>query len=367
MRLITLIIKGTLALCACIYRTLHPGKEIWLFFSRPDELDGNAYALYKWTEKKKKCYFILKKDTVGFEKGMICWGSIRHFFLSAVASVHVFDIMQNGNIVSSRIRNVFNLPTKNVFLQHGMTRADIPLYHYENTAYDLAIATNHREFDYLQAAFHYPPQNLAITGMARHDDLLQYTSDKKFILIMPTWRKKLINIPPERFKTSAFYKQYHSLLNNEQLLSFLRKNNIKIRFYLHYMIHSQTDLFSDIPSEMVYETTDSVHELIRDCSLLITDYSSVAFDAALAGKPIIYYQFQVDTYDSTNSYFQYDKDGFGPVVQTEESLINQIIKLWNGSSFVRMPLYKKRSEQFFEFHDTNNCQRIFDKIEELLS
>lgn len=348
---------------ALVYRMAFP--DIWLFFSRPDEKDGNAYDLYRWAKDKKKCYFVIRKDSPQFEKGMVGWGSLKHYFLSAAAKVHVFDILQNGNLINRRRREIFHLKTKNVFLQHGVTRVDIPLYHYDRQRFDLCLACAHTEYSYLCHTFGYPKENVALTGFARFDDLLKNVSDKRYILIMPTWRWDLKQMNSDDFLKSEFHVRFQSLLRNRNLIEFMKRNNIGLRFYLHYMIHNRLDLF-DIPSDIeIYNATDSVHDLLRDCSLLITDYSSVFFDAAYAGKPLIYYQFQDDYYNSKESYFKYEEDGFGPVVKTEEDLINTIGSLWSESVFVQLPLYSDRCNSFFAYHDTDNCQRIYDSIVEL--
>ncbi|MDT9414117.1 CDP-glycerol glycerophosphotransferase family protein [Escherichia coli] len=43
-------------------------------------------------------------------------------------------------------------------------------------------------------------------------------------------------------------------------------------------------------------STGSIQTAFKDADLLITDYSSVAFDIAYMKKPIIYFQFDSDTF-----------------------------------------------------------------------
>lgn len=348
------------ALAAKVYRLFNP--DLWIIGSRPDEADGNALAFYYWVKDKKKCVFILNKDAPQYQNGMIPWNGIRHFFYSAVASVHIFDGAGSCSRFSNRLRDLFGLNTKQVFLSHGVTRCNIPWYNYSNTKFDLFAVVSQREFEYVNNILGYPEDHIALTGFARHDDLIKNCSDKRYVLIMPTWRLELKKITDEGFVNSLFYKKYQSLLNNNQFIEFLKDNNLRLRFYLHYMIRDKLKLFN-IPSDVeVYFETDSVHELVRDCSLLITDYSSVSFDAALIGKPVIYYQFQEDHYSQEDSYFKYAIDGFGPVVTKETELIQEIQGFWNGREFKQKQLYTDKRNSFFEFDDTNNCQRIYDSI-----
>lgn len=346
-----------------IYRLFHP--DIWLFFSRADESDGNAYALYKWAREKKKCYFIMNPHSSGFEADMIPHYSLKHYILSAAATVHAFDVVPAYNLVGERTRRIFHLKTKNVFLSHGPTRVDIPYYHYDRMRFCLFTTVGEKEACFVRQMFGYPEKNIAITGFARFDDLLENAADKKYILIMPTWHGDLKQMNPDEFKESDFYIAFQSLLKNQQFVDFLRDNGMGFRIYLHYMIKDKRDLF-EIPTDIaVYNDTNSVHELLRDCSLLITDYSSVSFDAALAGKPVVYYQFRDDQYNSAESYFQYERDGFGPVVRTEEQLTAAVKSCWNNGQFEQPETYQARVDSFFAYRDVNNCQRVYDAINAL--
>lgn len=347
---------------AVIYRRFHP--HIWLFFSRADETDGNAKTLFDWIGKKEECFFILDKKAKGYKKGMVALKSLKHLLYSAVAEAFVFDVSATCDLVGHRLRKLTGARAVYIFLQHGTIQTDIPLYHYSETKYDLVMTTSQGEFDFLQKTFGYPPNHVVLTGQARHDDLIENASDKKYILVMPTWRMELKDADSETFTESEYFKKLQSLLQNRDLLDLLRSTNTKICFYLHYMIRNRMPLFSLPPDELMYRETDSVHELIRDCSALITDYSSVAFDAALAEKPIVYYQFQKYHYDEENSYFGFERDGFGPVVTTEEELMNELKKFWSGENFTQLPQYRQRRDAFFDFKDTDNCKRIYAAIKQ---
>ena len=59
--------------------------------------------------------------------------------------------------------------------------------------------------------------------------------------------------------------------------------------------------------------------LYARCALLVTDYSSVAFNVAYIDRPVVYFQFDRDEmlggrHVGRKGYFEYERDGFGPVV-----------------------------------------------------
>ena len=100
--------------------------------------------------------------------------------------------------------------------------------------------------------------------------------------------------------------------------------------------------------------------------MLITDYSSIAFDFAYMNKPLIYYHFDYHEYrkkQHPEGYFKYENDGFGPIVETKENLCEYIDEIIDD--FKNTEKYEKRAKQFFDLRDKNNCKRVYEKIKEL--
>ena len=105
--------------------------------------------------------------------------------------------------------------------------------------------------------------------------------------------------------------------------------------------------------------------LFNNGSLLITDYSSVAFDFSYLYKPILYYQYSEDYhFDLNDSYFNYETMGFGEVVKSEDELVDLIVDYMDNDCEIK-DKYSKRIDEFFLYTDKNNCQRVYDKIKEL--
>ena len=357
------LLKAFITPLAYVYRLARP--RLWLFSSRPDEVDGNALALFEWAKDKQDCVYVLSRKAPQYRPDMIQWGGFRHLLLSAVARVHITDI-GNADFYGRKVRRFTGLKTKNVFLQHGVTRCSIPFYWFERTGFDLVLATSERECRFLTEEFGYPESRLALTGFPRHDDLIRNVSDRGYILVLPTWRNYLRNMSKEEFKADDFFVRLQSLLQNPALAAFLKSNNLKLCFKLHYMIRDKLPLFA-LPDEGVaYDAPYSIRELLRDCSMLITDESSVAFDAALAGKPVVYYRFEEGQYDLSTSYFQLERDGFGPVIGDEQELVDYVCGIWDGKRLVREPEYTQRADEFFAFKDADNCQRTYDAILKML-
>ena len=153
------------------------------------------------------------------------------------------------------------------------------------------------------------------------------------------------------------------MLENPQLLRLLEEGDLKLVFYPHIELQKELDKFK-APSERIILASwreYDVQELLMRCCLLITDYSSVFFDAGYMEKPVIYYQFDMEEFRKFHyqeGYFSYEEHGFGPVVQTEDALVDAV-KEAAGNSFRMRKKYLDRLEAFYPVRDELNCERTY--------
>ena len=118
---------------------------------------------------------------------------------------------------------------------------------------------------------------------------------------------------------------------------------------------------------VITEGTD-YSKLINNSAMLITDYSSVTFDFAHLYKPIVYAQFDRDSFYGNHlyekGYYSYERDGFGKICYDYESTVNAILETINND-FRLDDIYKDRIDKSFKYRDRNNCRRVLEAIEEL--
>ena len=60
-------------------------------------------------------------------------------------------------------------------------------------------------------------------------------------------------------------------------------------------------------------------------------------------------------------YFDYKRDGFGPVIPTAEGLVERIILLMENN-FAQDESYSRKADKFFTLRDGQNCRRIYEAI-----
>jgi CDP-glycerol glycerophosphotransferase (TagB/SpsB family) len=254
---------------------------------------------------------------------------------------------------------------KQVFLQHGIIKDDLAGLRYPRMKVDFFASGAKLEYDYLTSEYGHPEGVIQYTGLCRFDNLIRGNNPSSEILVMPTWRGS--NYPQgDRFYETAFYRQFQSILDNPSLLRLLEERDLKLIFYPHIELQKELDKFKS-PSERIVLASwwdYDVQTLLMRCSLLITDYSSVFFDVGYMEKPVIYYQFDVEDflkYHYQKGYFSYEEHGFGPVVKTEEELINAVFEC-AGNDFRMQGKYRDRLEAFYPVRDEQNCERTYQVL-----
>ena len=129
----------------------------------------------------------------------------------------------------------------------------------------------------------------------------------------------------------------------------------------NFYIFTKND-YVDIESKINYN-----HEFMTS-KLLVSDYSSVTFDFAYLKKPLIYSQFDHDTFFENQfydkGYFNHKVDGFGEVTTDYDITVNKIIEYIKNDCKMDKK-YLKRIDKFFKYHDDKNCERVYNEIKKL--
>src|SRR5699024_865895 len=136
----------------------------------------------------------------------------------------------------------------------------------------------------------YREDEVVATGLARFESL--FTEDiplKRQVLIIPTWRDWITN--NTIFEESDYFAKYKELLFDPRLKEFSEKHQIELVFCLHPNMQDYVDYFADAPVTIIRQGERDVQDLIKESMVMLTDYSSVAFDFSFLHKPVVYYQF----------------------------------------------------------------------------
>src|SRR5699024_4024991 len=160
------------------------------------------------------------------------------------------------------------------------------------------------------------------TGLSRSDELFKdNVTLTNQILIIPTRRDWIINI--NSLLESDYLQYYNDLLNNLEWQQIANKQNIDIIFCLYTHMTAFVELFN-IPDyiKVIRQGEVDVQLLIKESKLMITDYSSVAFDFSFLERPVIYYQFDRDTFiGNLPSHLDLDEELPGRIYDEAEDVI----------------------------------------------
>jgi glycosyltransferase involved in cell wall biosynthesis/predicted Zn-dependent protease len=354
----------------------------WLFSDRVSIARDNAEALYRHVHViREKCYFILAKDSSDWERlesegfSLLEYGSIEHKLALINAEMLISSHTDTRLLNKSNFSNKLNY--KFVFLQHGITKDDISDWLNEEKI-DLMIMTSIRELHSIcsdMTNYNLSTHNCVLTGFPRHDLLIEKLF-KDTILLAPTWRKSLTGIIDretgfreinDEFLESEYMVKWGTLLRNGTLKNIADSYNCKVQFLPHpNMLQYVADLESGACVEILNPTEISYSDLLSKVKILITDYSSIAFEAAVINTPTIYYQFDQDHFfkgehTTASGYFDYNKDGFGPVHTEEKQVIESINSLLKGDGKPSTEI-QHRINKTFAFRDEKCCERTYQAI-----
>ena len=364
---------GPLIIQAIFYRLLYvmlypfwKNKKIWLFVDREDVADDNAEHLFKYCITQDDGitkYFAINKDCDDYKRlnrdfdNVIAFGSFKHkmnYLFSEKIVISQVTRRRTNPFTHENSRLYEGLNTyKFCFLQHGVTKDDISWWikkFHKNLYMFLTVSDLERQ-SIINGHYNYDEKRVPVLGFPRFDSLT--SKPEKQILIIPTWRRNLENY--RDFIASEYYENLKSLLTNERLIEKCDEMGFKIVFKPHPELLKFKDLFKLDHIEL---SDEPFQKLFEKASLMITDYSSVAFDFAYLKKPVIYYH-ENDDYHYEKGYYDYQTMGFGEIFYNGDDLVDKIIEYMENDCIME-DKYINRVDSFFKYHDKNNRKRVYE-------
>lgn len=384
--------KAFLARCYAGLQRMKKRKPLWLITDRLNKAGDNGEAFFNYLIETKfdKADFIFaisdcedyKRLKAQYKDKIVLFGTnsykLKFLNVDKIISSHAENfILDPFDGYSEPYRDL--IKTKDyIFLQHGVTKDDLSswLNRFNKNIRGFISAAPKEWESIVNGNYLLPEENVWLTGFSRFDRL--YNDEKKYITVMPTWRKYLMGKIDKNtgrwtlgqgFTESNYYKFFNSLINDERIISTAEKCGYTLCFMPHPNTITSIDNFKKDPRVKFFSINDSYRKVFAESNLIVTDYSSAVFDFVYMKKPVFYAQFdQEEFYKGEHAYvpgyFDYERDGFGEVVYDYESTVSLLCE-YIEKGCVLKDKYKERIENFFAFNDKNNCKRILDKILEL--
>ncbi len=328
-------------------------KFIWLIGENlGTTANNNSYWFWKNIVDKDddiEKYYVLSKNKKNMEfyknlpesqQKYIVWKNTEHHLKMFFAADMYFVTLSYRDIRPERLfgkKIAPNIHKPLIYLQHGTLAMKVIDYsgrsfnnnlfrfvYYNKLIKDDFISKN-RFRDYQMYYGEYHPRYIESVRRFR-----EYKADRKRILWFPTWREYLGDNP----ETDELFRQFRDVLLSPAMKTYLEENDAELTFCVHAFFDKEK-LQKLIPPQLRGEMSDRINIVhaqntdvmgqLAECSLLITDYSSVGFDVTLLGKPVVLYQPDIDVYlqgrelyctiDELNEYN----------IKTSDELVNTVV------------------------------------------
>ncbi|WP_181034571.1 glycosyltransferase [Arthrobacter sp. 08Y14] len=370
-------------------------QDAWLLMDRIDRADDNAEHLYRYLMKHRpdiNAFFVIDQDCADWHRlqgegfKVVPYGSDEAVLL-VLNAAYKLSSHANWNVEYPVNRERFGSGNaKFVYLQHGVIKDDMSRWINGKNIAAMVTTTRgeHESIAGNNSVYRLSSHQAKLVGLPRYDALrtaalASPVKQRRQVLIAPTWRqyvKKVIEVcaTPEEaaraFEATDFGGTWMALLRSAELKELSANEDMDVVFMPHPEFEFVVP-YLDLP-EFVrparYRDVSVQAELTK-AHTMITDHSSIAFDAAYAGSNLIYLQFDGDEifrgkHVYRKGYFDYSRHGFGPVTDNVDSAIQELERIVRGG-LAREEMYEERVRETFPFWDSRSCERITVAVENL--
>jgi CDP-glycerol glycerophosphotransferase (TagB/SpsB family) len=363
-------------LIAKIYR-LFSKKNINLYYEKnASKAEEGVYELFEKISRNyngSKNYFIITRDSKDYIKvknntNVVLKFSLKYYFLlylsnnliTSEAPMHISVLRSINGVLRKSL-----IDKRYIFLQHGIT-------YMKNTGRngvysrgreaecDFIIVSSKKEQEVVCETFDMDKCKVWNTGMPifdiiKHDRIT--SKSPNIITVSLTWKDYEEHF--ESFENSTYCK--NSLEIYKMLTKHIDSKYIKI--VPHPKVKEQ--MLKILSNNGVHE--GSISEAIANTKLLITDYSSICYNAFYQGAAVVFYQPDLKLYENKrgkliptpDEYIGYRVHSIDDLdVVMKAGIVRKQIKL----DYFRTEKFIQNYSSINEFRDGNNADRIIDNL-----
>lgn len=364
----------------------------WVFIDRDTDANDNAEHAYRYVLRHRpdiNAFFVLNRDSKDWDRlqregfRMVAFRSLEwvQLMLHAehVASSHIADFVTKPLPVSKFGHPRFHF----TFLQHGVINYDLSRW-LNSKRPDLFVVSTPQEREAIagHGQWIFSEHEVVLTGLPRFDALLEKSRSKReaerdLILVMPTWRHYLVGAQvagsgawerDDRFMESRFAKEYTALMSSPELRALAKRTGKRLALMPHPLLRPYlTDFHLPDDVEILDFAVDGVQDVLARSAAFVTDFSSLAFDAAFIDVPVVYFHFDLreffgGSHSGRRGYFDYDEAGFGEVTGSVEE-VERAIERIAEAAFRPSATFRERARRTFVTRDGRNSERVIQMME----
>ena len=358
--------------CFGFYKTFYKvqDKKISFISLRRDDLSGNFAFVYDQLkgDDSLDINFILNDHTIAY----MSFKEIRAFTKACATSkvvvldeftpqIHYIDLREETKLIQL-------WHACGAFKTFGFTRLSKPKGSPQPTR-------NHRSYDFVTVSSTYckkchsegfgiATDNVVATGIPRtdvfFDENYKAAARKKFYDAHPNFKgKKIILFAPTfrgMVKETAFYPT--EMFDINEVCSKIPEDYAII--IKHHPFVNDVQPIPDRYADRVIDLSadNELNDLLFVTDVIITDYSSLVFEASLIDIPMIFYVFDLEKYiNERDFYFDFKLYAPGKIVYSTEQLIDSIRKEDYCTEKIQ-PF----ADMFFDYRDGRSTQRVVKLI-----
>jgi CDP-Glycerol:Poly(glycerophosphate) glycerophosphotransferase len=277
-----------------------------------------------------------------------------------------------------------------LFLWHGMPIKGIgkydPLFKADRASEpcDLAIATSGRMMEVISESFDIPPEKFVISGEPKTDELptdrpgWNWSASlrphyRSIVGYFPTWREKIVETgarPRRRSDDAALGLLLTQLTGDAALRQLLERHQTAFVIRMHALNAGAAPSLSP-PFFAMGDAQGEATHLLQECDAVVSDYSSVAIDALLFGRPLALWCEDLDRYAAERPlpYFDF-RDIFGWALKPTLAQLRE----WLADRIESRPLSASvqdgfaRARRLFHQHPRGGAgERVLEALRERLA
>lgn len=358
-----------------------------IIFHRPDHVDlviENAvntelvkYGTWRSFLVLARCKVVFLTNSIAMDFS-IRWGTRNFSVVRLCAQKRIVVNLWHG-IALKRLFNTANTRVR-VHTERVGYRRD------ERKGYSGLIVSSDID-SYAMCSMFYPLcyEQVWITGLPRNDFLLKaenelpvylresiakirkIKNEKRLVVYAPTYRQ--VNAVGD-----AFYYQF-DVNEITRLKQLLHKHNAVLGFRPHYFKNA-TRFFNmaefidnEVIFDLSYDVIPDIAAIVRECDVIVTDYSSVYIEALYLNKPIVSFAYDLDDYRDNQDGLLYDMDLVFParINKTFDELLAAIGASLQHKDIVNNHQYKAAQNILYQYTDSHNSDRVVTRVNSLLS
>lgn len=209
------------------------------------------------------------------------------------------------------------------------------------------------------------------TGYPRNDVLLREPDAMDLMGVDMKALRRLQKLRAQGYKTVFYMPTFRDtggdpfsdgVLDPAAMNEFGRRNNIVFVIKFHPYISIDTDLGMD--NLFIVRPDTDAYPLMSLADCLLTDYSSVAYDFLLTGRPQVFFPYDLEKYlaQDRGMFYPFEEMAPGPHVVKQNQLFMTLHSILNQGKDEHVEVRKALTEKLFTDCDGDGAKRIADRI-----